>query len=89
MTTPKKITRREFIQALALGIVAVTGSAVLGEPVTPQKPTSNLYKTCIDICVQAMNLGIAATALERGEGSADEARAELARLKAMIEAIVI
>jgi hypothetical protein len=43
MTTPNAITRREFIQALALGITAVTGYTVFGEPVIggPSWPTDS------------------------------------------------
>lgn len=92
----QKPNRRKFIQALAIGITTVTGFTVFGEPVlggpsvqVSQEPTTDLYQACIDASVQSMNLGLAAMKLRDGKGTIEEARVELAALKAAVEAIVI
>lgn len=92
----QEITRRKFIHALAIGITAVTGVTVFGEPVLggpsvqiPQESTLDLYKACIDISADSIEMVVAAMKLRDGTGTAEEARAALARLKAAVDAIVI
>lgn len=92
----QELTRRKFIHALAIGITAVTGVTIFGEPVLggpsvqiPQEPTSDLYKACIDISSDSINLVVAAMKLRDGKGTAEQARVQLAKLKAAVDAIVI
>lgn len=85
-TASNEPTRRQFLKALAI-LPAAALPTLSFDKVEP--PTPNLYQACIDLTGQGIDLAMAAMKLRDGNGTAEEARAELAMLKAAVDAIVI
>lgn len=84
-TASNQPTRRQFLKALSI----LPAAALIPALPVPQEPTPNLYQACIDLTGQGIDLAMAAMKLRDGNGTAEEARAELAMLKAAVDAIVI
>lgn len=84
-TKSNLITRRTILQALTV----LSFAGLIPALSVPQEPTPNLYEACINVTGLGIDLVVAAAKLRDGKGTAEEARAELAKLKAAVDAIVI
>lgn len=79
------ITRRSVLQILSV----LPFAGLIPALSAPKEPTPDLYQACIDTGVEAIEMAHRAMKLRDGNGTAEQARAQLAKLKAAVEAIVI
>jgi hypothetical protein len=69
--------RRKFLQLAPT--VALIPALITTQPT--QQPTPNLYQAALDLSAQTIELAVAAMKLRDGNGTVEEARAQLVELK--------